>query len=159
MEGVGGGIRLRICLIEDLSIMFAPYHTDLRSLPLLCLDPAQYLLPSRSVRVEKVRTSPFLIPAYPFFFCSPMKRNVEVWKEGEETKEKWKERDKGRRGVLRLPFGKMWKETSHRSRTPSSVSLSLSLSLSLFFTIGFVHSLDILNQIQIENHFVFGASN
>lgn len=51
----------------------------------------EYLLPSRSVRV--VRTSPFLTPACSFFFCSPVKRSVEVWKEkGEERKEKWKER-------------------------------------------------------------------
>jgi len=83
-------MRLRICLIVNLSsIVFAPYHVDLQSL-LFLLDPAhEYLLPDCFVRVEKIRTSPFLTLACPFFFCSPMKRSVKG--EG-ERKERKKER-------------------------------------------------------------------
>lgn len=50
------------------------------------------------MRVEEVRTSSFLIRACPFFFCSPVKRSVEVdIEEDRKKKEREKERHKGRK--------------------------------------------------------------
>jgi len=142
-------MRLCICLIVNLSlIVFAPYHIDL----LFLLNPAhECLLPDCSVRVEKIRTSPFLTLAYPFFFCSPVKRSVKGGGEkGEEERESDKRRREGEESCTNPLAGRGRKRVAHEH---------LRVSHSLFPTMGFVRSLGVLNQVQIENYFIPDATS